>query len=118
MDVFITNLTPATPTYHRIPDWHIGEGRRGEEVACNAVVYAGTDRVIGNNGGIPLPEQVVSPCGIVVYRRSKVIPRSDPFGGTETLNKARMRLQGQQIPLRHAKKFGRPCKTCFPKEDA
>lgn len=114
MNVFFTSLAGPQPVFHTIPDWHSGEGRKGDEVTCNTHVYASTDNVIGSNGGIPLPEEIVAPCGILVFRRMPIEDRSEPWGGTQVLNKTRMVLQGQEIPHRHAKKFGRPCVKCFP----
>lgn len=117
-DVFFRSLEAGSPVYHLIPDWHAGDGRRGGDLVCNIHVYAGTDRVLGSNDGRPLPRSVVGPCGIQEYSRGEVVERAPGVVSTlEVLNKGRMHLNGHTVPLRHAKKFGRPCKTCFP-EDA
>lgn len=116
VDVFFASLEPATPVYHHVPDWHHGEGRQGEEVVCNTFVNASDRTPIGNNDGVALPEDVVAPCGIPVYHRK---PPADELWDKATvlvLNSSRMVSQGELIPLRHAKKFGRPCGRCYPKE--
>lgn len=114
-EVFVTSLRHAEPVYHRIPDWHNGEGRRGREFICNGIVYAGTETVYGNNGGVRLPQKVVTPCGRTYLNRSEIIGRTAGIAaGLETTNDARMAKWGLDIPLGHAVRIGRPCAVCFP----
>lgn len=97
-----------------MPDWFDGDGRRGEEVQCNTHVYAGTDRVIGNNTGSSLPEAVAAPCGREVMRRRQIVARTEPWAGSQVLNSTRMTRLGVHMPKGHAEKFARPCAQCFP----
>lgn len=113
-DVLLKSLQSARPVYHAVPDWLRGDGCRGDEIVCNTHVYAGSDRVFGSNTGVALPDRVVAPCGLIVYRRKPIIERvSDGVVG-DILNESRMVLQGTLIPKRHAAKFAQPCGKCFP----
>ena len=113
-EVLFKTLAPARPVFHRSGEWWEELRRDGVVVVCNTIVYAGTDRQIGNNGGYPLPERLLAPCGIDVARRAPIIERRSSPGGTEVLNSTRMVVQGIEVPERHARKFGVPCKRCYP----
>ncbi len=103
-------------TYHAVPNWHGGEGWKGDVLVCNKHVYATTGAVFGNNHGRELPEEVVSPCGFRVYLRRPM--DSPPFANIETINHASMRPVGTTLFRRdHADKIATPCKRCYPKEE-
>jgi hypothetical protein len=116
-EVYIPRPHTNRPTFHRVPDWHSGEGWDGDVVKCNTFVYKGTTRLVGSNDGRDLPAQVKAPCGVVVLRRTPPEARRPGLGNYEILNDAYMTSPSYvAVTLRrdHAEKFGRPCKRCFP----
>lgn len=107
--VWTPTLHRPDPIFHKPPDVWSGEGWRGEVRVCNIATLRGKTY----HAGTKMPDEVVTPCGLLYWSRL-----DEPIEVEFTIryeNRARMVNQGQDLPLGHATRIGRPCKKCFPK---